>query len=642
MPPKKKGAAPAKAKATEATRATAPTIPSTITTNRGKEIETTAAATRPKRETVPAAAAASAPKKPAGTKRGRSTSDVNKEPPTKRGRPSEAATDEENLAPAPTKRGPGRPPKNASASKAVPEEDPAPVPAKRGPGRPPKAASAAKAAPVPKSTAAGKKRGRPTKHEDEDEPPNDNEDDEEQPEEEAELKEPQPKRGRTARAAAATQKKDAPAVPENEAAPPKRRGRPPKGGETTRISRDDEAAAEQLEDELIETADEKTGAASNRKSKAPLTKKGKGKAAQEVPIDTKSDEGEQSERGKKYWLMKAEQEGHDVPIQAGGTFNTTFTIDDLRSKTEPEPWDGVRNPSAAKNMRDMKKGDLAFFYASGGKNPGIVGIMEIVQEASPDETAWNKSTAGFVEKEKDRDKWCVVHVVFRKKLSKPVYRSELQKHLGDGSLNKMQEFKAARLSVSKVSEDEWNFITENLVEGYEDGNDDEATDGMPQVPAGPKDPKDPGPPNGVEAAADAVAVGATDATATTTTKTPNDETAIQETTAVKESVPPNDVPAIMQSTEAEQPMTDIPAATSATSRRTSRAESRQPSVKPGGSRAGSRVGSLAPPAATSSRPGSSAGARARSRTPKPNTAAAAVEESTVMQTVVEEEHLAPA
>lgn len=40
--------------------------------------------------------------------------------------------------------------------------------------------------------------------------------------------------------------------------------------------------------------------------------------------------------------MKAEQEGHDVPIKAGGTFNTTFTIDDLKKncQTAPEPWDG--------------------------------------------------------------------------------------------------------------------------------------------------------------------------------------------------------------------------------------------------------------------------------------------------------------
>ena len=59
-------------------------------------------------------------------------------------------------------------------------------------------------------------------------------------------------------------------------------------------------------------------------------------------------------------------------------FNAKFTIDDLRDKAGPEPWDGVRNPTACKNMKEMKLGDLAFFYASGGKKgkvPGIVGVM---------------------------------------------------------------------------------------------------------------------------------------------------------------------------------------------------------------------------------------------------------------------------
>lgn len=32
----------------------------------------------------------------------------------------------------------------------------------------------------------------------------------------------------------------------------------------------------------------------------------------------------------------------------------------------------------------MKSGDLAFFYHSNCKEPGIVGVMEVVQEASVD------------------------------------------------------------------------------------------------------------------------------------------------------------------------------------------------------------------------------------------------------------------
>lgn len=139
----------------------------------------------------------------------------------------------------------------------------------------------------------------------------------------------------------------------------------------------------------------------------------------------------------------------------------------------------------------MKKGDLAFFYASGGKQgrkPGVVGIMSITGEHEPDETTADENSTGYVEKEKDRGKWCVVRVEFRKKLSKPVYLSELQKFAKPGAvLENMQEFKAARLSVSKVRKKEWDFIVNNLIEGYEDEEDggkvvEELPDGVNGVP----------------------------------------------------------------------------------------------------------------------------------------------------------------
>ena len=39
---------------------------------------------------------------------------------------------------------------------------------------------------------------------------------------------------------------------------------------------------------------------------------------------------------------------------------------------------------ARNNMRSMMKGDQAFFYHSNCKVPGIAGIMEIVEEHTPD------------------------------------------------------------------------------------------------------------------------------------------------------------------------------------------------------------------------------------------------------------------
>ena len=107
------------------------------------------------------------------------------------------------------------------------------------------------------------------------------------------------------------------------------------------------------------------------------------------------DDADAEDDDKQYWLMKAEP---DSRIEKG--VDVKFSIDDLMNATEPERWDGglatnktflvtdgfsgVRNPMARNNMRAMKKGDLAFFYHSSCKKPGVAGIMEIVEEHSID------------------------------------------------------------------------------------------------------------------------------------------------------------------------------------------------------------------------------------------------------------------
>ncbi len=75
-----------------------------------------------------------------------------------------------------------------------------------------------------------------------------------------------------------------------------------------------------------------------------------------------------------YWLIKSEPDA--------------FSIDDLKNAPgKREHWDGIRNYQARNFMRDdMQKGDLAFFYHSNCKPPGIVGICEIVSDAYPDHT----------------------------------------------------------------------------------------------------------------------------------------------------------------------------------------------------------------------------------------------------------------
>lgn len=170
--------------------------------------------------------------------------------------------------------------------------------------------------------------------------------------------------------------------------------------------------------------------------------------------------------------MKAEPESR---IEKG--IDVKFSIEDLQATSEPEPWEGVRNHVAKKNMMAMKIGDLAFFYHSNCKVPGVAGVMEIVQESSPDsmlntlaedlcqsdsltESAFDSKHPYYDPKsDPEKPKWFHVHVAFHEKFPKLVPLKELQLHKED-TLKDMQGLKQSRLSVSKISKAEWEFIME--------------------------------------------------------------------------------------------------------------------------------------------------------------------------------------
>lgn len=82
----------------------------------------------------------------------------------------------------------------------------------------------------------------------------------------------------------------------------------------------------------------------------------------------------------------------------------------------------------------------------------------------------------------DNPRWCKVRVSFRRKFPELVKLKELQKYAKEGGvLQKLQTLKQARLSVSRVSKKEWDFILrlageEDEAEGQADVEDDnEAT-----------------------------------------------------------------------------------------------------------------------------------------------------------------------
>ena len=72
----------------------------------------------------------------------------------------------------------------------------------------------------------------------------------------------------------------------------------------------------------------------------------------------------------RHWLVKSEPDAFSWDQQVANGV---------------EPWTGVRNAVAARNLREMALGDQAFFYHSNiGKE--IVGVVEVVRTAYPDPT----------------------------------------------------------------------------------------------------------------------------------------------------------------------------------------------------------------------------------------------------------------
>jgi len=104
-------------------------------------------------------------------------------------------------------------------------------------------------------------------------------------------------------------------------------------------------------------------------------------------------------------------------------------------------WDGVRNYQAAKNLREMKKGDLCFFYHSNiGKE--IVGIVEVMKEYFTDPT----------DKEK---KFVAVQLKFIKKLKKNVTLEIIKQN---SELSDLPLIKQSRLSVMPIDSKSWKII----------------------------------------------------------------------------------------------------------------------------------------------------------------------------------------
>lgn len=124
-----------------------------------------------------------------------------------------------------------------------------------------------------------------------------------------------------------------------------------------------------------------------------------------------------------YWLIKSEP--------------SAYSWEQFK-KDKKTDWTGVRNYAARNNLRDMKKGDLAFFYHS-NEGMEIVGIAKVTKEHFQDPTT--EETA-----------WLAVEFAPYKDLKAPVKLETLKK---DAFFKNMDLIRLSRLSTGKVSETEF-------------------------------------------------------------------------------------------------------------------------------------------------------------------------------------------
>ena len=130
----------------------------------------------------------------------------------------------------------------------------------------------------------------------------------------------------------------------------------------------------------------------------------------------------------KYWLMKSEPNVWSIEQQKkAGAKGTT--------------WDGVRNYQAANNLKQMKKGDLCFFYHSNiGKE--IVGIVEVIRTA-------------FIDPSDKQKKFVAVQVKYKKALKKSISLENIKKNK---DLQHLLLIKQSRLSVMPIDSKSWKIL----------------------------------------------------------------------------------------------------------------------------------------------------------------------------------------
>ena len=131
-----------------------------------------------------------------------------------------------------------------------------------------------------------------------------------------------------------------------------------------------------------------------------------------------------------YWMMKSEPE--------------VYGIDDLK-RDETTLWDGIRNYQARNFMREMRVGDLAFFYHSNANPPGVVGLMEVVETGLVDPTQFDPESPYFDPKATvEKPRWDCARLRYVRSFSRLLSLEELRSGAAGGGAPGQSSLDCAR------------------------------------------------------------------------------------------------------------------------------------------------------------------------------------------------------
>lgn len=132
-----------------------------------------------------------------------------------------------------------------------------------------------------------------------------------------------------------------------------------------------------------------------------------------------------------YWLVKSEPDAFSWDQQVAHGV---------------EPWTGVRNHAARRNLSAMRLGDQAFFYHS-NIGRAVVGIVAVAREAYPDPSFEPPGAKG--------NPWVAVDMRTLEPVPRPVTLAAIK---AEPALAGLALIRLPRLSVVPVSDPHWRLI----------------------------------------------------------------------------------------------------------------------------------------------------------------------------------------